>query len=454
MKRVVMKTVQPIGGAFNLAKCLGLALAVFVLYLVFALVSAVSVLAHTSMFGLGAGPVIGDVLETAIPDTNKIREVSLNLSRLAPDRFVLDTILRRANAIDRMSAPPQKNNKHEWFQSDVIPRTTTVDGVVAGGGLGDTVVFTDANVIRQGDIIGLPDNATAPGALAYILTMAADGVTATASRILSTTSETAFQVMPALADLEVVYKITPAKEEKSAVGAPIGTYPLPFYNFYEIYDQTVGHSATKKVNSEYGIHSVTLSEMEAIVDLRRSFEMSLIFGTRFNGTSGNNMRVAGGIVSYASTNDLNYTAGAMDEADLMDWSKAVFTGNNGSKTRIWVGTPTQTTEVDKILLSTGLQWNRDDHVLGVHARSLKTSHGTIFFISHQDLEEHGKLNWGLVIDPANLKRVTKRPLHILDATVPGTDGTDKRWIEESTIEVRKEMAFAIVRDTATDNLGI
>ena len=436
------------------ARALVMALALTVMYTVCAVGIFAAELGRASLGVLGAGPVInGTVTESTVPATNKIREVSLNLTYIAPSRYPLDTIRRRAAAKGRMVRKTSANNvKHEWFEADVIPRATTVDGTVAGGSTSDTVVVAAA-IFRPNDIAYLPDNSAAAGHFLYVEAVNSTGLSLTVSRVNMAASESAFANTVAIADGEAIYKVGPAHEEASSVGGGIGTYALPLYNYYQIKDQVVEYSGTKRATSEYGSNSIDLSERQALLDYRRSMEINSIFGHRFSGTfASQNLRLQAGITQYITTNAITYTAGSMTEANLIDWQKQIFASNNGSPVRYWFPTPTQATEVSKLLAaSSGLRWDRDSRVLGVECTTVHGQFGTLKIFPSQELEEHGKTNWGLVLDPANVGWATLREMERMDASTPGADKTVERYLEESSLEVNHEETHAIIYATATDS---
>ena len=107
-----------------------------------------------------------------------------------------------------------------------------------------------------------------------------------------------------------------------------------------------------------------------------------------------------------------------------------------------------------MLIASGtLQSTRGENVLGVEATRIHTSFGDVFLVNHPGLNLLGKTNWGLIIDPMEVRRRTLRGMQIKDVTDNDVDGRDKQWIEECTIEVRKEKAHAVVRDSATDSFA-
>lgn len=441
------------------ARALVTALALGLMWLVVAVGSFASALATEvgagSLSVLGAGTAIKQVSESTIPATNKVREVSLSLTYIAPSRYPLDTIRRRAAARGKMVRVPSnaRNVKHEWFEADVIPRASTVNGTVSGGSTSDTVVVDDAYVFRKGDLAYLPDNSAAAGHILFVEAVSANGLSLTVSRVNTSASEDTFQNTVAIGDGEAIYKLGPGHQEASTVGNGIGTYAVPKYNFYQIKDQVIDYSGTKRATSEYGINSVDLSERQALLDYRRSMEVNSIFGQRFDGSfSSQDIRFQHGITQYITSNLITYTAGSMTEANIIDWMKQLFADNNGSAVRYWFPTPTQQTEVTKLVAnSNGLRWDRDTEVLGLKCGRIKSDFGELYMFPSQELEEHGKTNWGLVLDPANVGWVTLRDLKRMDGSTPGADSTVTRWLEESTLEVNHEATHGIIYATATDS---
>src|SRR5690606_17435751 len=100
-----------------------------------------------------------------------------------------------------------------------------------------------------------------------------------------------------------------------------------------------------------------------------------------------------------------------------------------------------------------LQSSRGERVLGVEATRVHSTFGDVMLINHPGLALLGKVNWGLILDPANIRRVPLIDMKTKNVQDNDVHGKEKQWYEVATIEVHKEKTHAVVRDTATDGFA-
>ena len=404
-----------------------------------------------SFCAVGVVTVVADVTETSTPDAHKVRDVSAELTWLRPDIFPLDTILRRMEV--RRGSSRAKQVKVEWEEDEILPREDAVDGGTTAGSAGaPKVVPVDNGAYwRKDDLIYLPDNAAAKGSMLYVADVNGNAITV----YLVTPGGTSFGTVPALADNERIFRMTNAKQEYSHASGPRTTMPVGLHNLTQIFDTVISISGTRMATENYTIDDYSRSERQVLYDYRSGLEYSTILGKRAkiaDPNTGAQRTFQGGITYFLSSNDLTYSAGSLTEANLIDFLKQIFSGNSGSRTRLWFTTPNLTAEIDKILINTStLQSTRNEKVLGVSANRIHSSFGDVLLINHQGLEEMGKSNYGLVIDPANIRRRPLRRMKTKRIEDSDLDGMAEQWLEECTIEVRYEQTHGVTRDSATDS---
>lgn len=402
---------------------------------------------------------ISDMTETSTPDEHQPRDVSMTLAKLRPDVFTLDTIMRRMEASSNgMPTKPAKQIKVEWEEDDTIEYETTANGATTAGTAGNSVDIevADSNVVKEKDTLYLPDNSNAQGCVLWASSVS--GTTVTAYRVNMDNSETSFGTVPAIADGEAIKVLSRAKTEQDSASDAQGTMPAQLYNYTQILDQVVGASETRLATENYTEDDWSRNRNNNLWEFRRKLENAQVFGERMKFTdpdSGKQVTMMGGITRFIDTNDITYSSGSLDESTVIDIAKQVFSGNNGSRLRWWFTTPNLTAELDKILIASGtLQSTRDENVLGVEATRVHTSFGDLMLINNQAFEEIGKSNYGLILDPMNVRRRTLRNMKInRNVQANDIDGRADQWIEEATIEVRKEVTHAVTRDSATDSFN-
>ena len=395
--------------------------------------------------GLALGATMQtDITTDSTDEAHLVRDVSGELTYLRPDLYPMDTILRRSE-INRGKKKAEQF-KVEWEESDIIPRIDTVDGAATAGtgGSAKTVAVANGGRWRANDLVYLPDNATAPGAVLIV-----NGVSGNSLELYRVDDTD----VPALADAETLRRLGNAKEEMSKASLPRAKGVDQLYNITEISDAVIGVSGTRLETKNYTVNDYDRAAKETLYDYRSSLEYKALFGKRQNKLYGSTrIRTMGGITYFLQSNDLTYSAGSLAEADLIDISQAVFSGNSGSRVRLWFMTPNQTAEIAKILIKTEtLSSTRKETVLGVKATRVTSPFGDLMLINHQGMEEMGKSNYGLIVDPAHIRRRPLRQMRKKDVTSPDVDGREEQWLEEATLEVRYEATHAVVRDAATDS---
>jgi len=393
--------------------------------------------------------VVRQITEATTPEQHKVRDVSNVLTRIRPSLAPIDTILRLIGT-ESCSA-----TKIEWAESEVLPHEDRVTAAVSAGSAGNPVnvpVATPA-LWRKDDIAMVVDGS---GNTHLLLVTNVSGSNLTVYKL----TDTGFGAVPALAANQKIYRMTTAKPEFSMVGSGRATMPAYKFNYTQIYEGVVEISGTREATRNYTqMHDLTRAEEEQLWDYRLQIEYSTIFGVPSQITdpaTGQPRRTAAGIRYFISTNVIPYnnSTDPLNEGKLMDIAYAVFADQIGSKTKYLVASAGLMHKIDKILLNSSgysqLTATREVNSLGLHITSVRTGFGNLRIIYHEGLSRMGKREWGLIIDPAYIRRRTLRPMSRKDVTPPGLDGRVLQWLEESTVEVRYEKAHGIVYNTNTD----
>jgi hypothetical protein len=382
----------------------------------------------------------------------------MTLSRLRPDVFSLDTIMRRMeNSTNGMPTEAARAQKVEWEEDDVIPYQDVTSGATSAGSSGAPVdvPVENGSYFREEMLLYLPDNSSAGGAVLFVSEVT--GNTLTVYRMDQSTSETSFGTVPAIGSGEKIVILTNGKEEYSNASGAQGTMPAQHYNYTQILDGVISASETRLATENYTEDDWDRNRNNLLWEFRRRIENAMVFGERtkiVDPKSGKTRATMAGITKFLTSNDLTYSNGSLTESNLIDFARQIFSGNNGSRLRWWFSTPQQTAEIDKILINSGtLQSTRDENVLGVEATRVHTTFGDLMLINNQAFEELGKTHWGLVLDPMQIRRRTLRNMKIKNVEDSDQDGRARQWIEEFTVEVRKEMTHAVVRDNSTDSFS-
>ena len=431
---------------FNLTRACSLLKSYWPLLFVGLLISVLAQDATAGIIIFALGEVI---LETT--STGRKPDVSSTLTFLRPDLYPLDTILRRLDS--ERGAMRAKAQKVQWEEMNVLPYTDTKNGADVAGGAGASKDW----VVDNGAFWKVDDIAYLPADGTKLLVTDVVGNTITVYTIGAVGDETAFGIVPAIGDGDTIVRMANAKEEYNLASESKAANKVQVYNYTQIFDAVLAISETRLATDDWSMHDYDANQLQHLFDLRRQLENATVFGKRAlipDPSSSRGRGFMGGITSYLTTNDITYTAGSVTESLLIDWAKQAGTGNNGSRRRLLIASPNLTADIDKVLLASGtLQSFRDETVLGVMATRIKTSFIDLYLIKNQGFQEYGKTNYGVIIDPANIRRRPLRPMKIKRVEENNRDGRARQWIEECTLEVRNEPTHAVIRDSATDTFS-
>jgi len=405
----------------------------------------------TPLLAVGVA-VVDRVTERTTPEEHKVRDVSSVLTKIRPTLAPVDTILRA------IGTQPASAVKVEWEEDELIPREDTVASATTAGAAGDpvTVQVNMPAIWRPHDVILTYDS----GNPVLLLVTAVSGNSITVYRLINGSDLTAFGAVPDLAANQKLYRLATAKPEFGTAGSGRATMPVQKFNWTQIYEAVIEFSNTRARTRNYTQDDRARAEEQALYDYRTSIEQSTIFGQPSNildPTTGEFRRTAAGILWYLQTNFVTYnnSSDPLTEAKLMDLVEAAFSGVTGSQQKFLVASPGLITKIDKILLTAGspnyLMADREKTKrLGLEITTVRTGHGVLNIVKHEGLRFMGKQEWGLVFDPAYIRRRVLRPMTRKDVTPPDLDGVRIQWLEESTVEVRYEKAHAVIYNVDTD----
>ena len=131
---------------------------------------------------------------------------------------------------------------------------------------------------------------------------------------------------------------------------------------------------------------------------------------------------------------------------IIDWLTSIFTGNNGSSTRVLFADSYLAAELMKVPL-TSLRSRALKQVLGVICEELVFNFGKLYVKHHRGFNEMGFAHYGVVLD---MEQISKRDLipmyrQPLNLRSQGVHKDAEQWLEQTTIEVRNPAAHAIIQ---------
>lgn len=397
-------------------------------------------LAGFAAFG-AVGTVEENLSETTTPDDNLVRDVSDALTYLDQTQETpLDQFMRRMPKRKK----PVRNKIIEFFQVDAAPpRIDTVNGGIGPGGADAVlqITVTNGSMWRPKDMIWIPDNATNPGGLLYITARAGNvlDVLFLPPQATKTSVPVAYGTVPALANGEKLYRIAAAKTESDHPMKSRLTTSVPDFNFIQTFDALVQASDHRQRTLNYGPDDWGRVRSSNLLDFRRSWEYSALWGERTITKDKDNdelLLTQRGITRYP-IGTITYDLNTLSEADVMAIAEQVFVGNSGSKTRAWFAGSKLALALSLIQLDK-MQNNPTRMVAGVRTRRIATDFGNLMVVHHPGFDALEQNTKGLIVDLANCRKCVMQDTEKRKQeykTTGGPDADAEQYIEKSCIEV-------------------
>lgn len=352
--------------------------------------------------------------------------ISKKITEMKPSRNPLDTILRNINLTETV-----KSWKSEWYSSDVRGISTTVSvsfdtsasGTVDSTGAVNTLTVTDVHIFAVDDNVLVQDINGGDEKELVLHIIARNTASKTISVIAVNGLGTDEDLIPDIPATTTLIRIGNSKNENDAQTTPYTTFPQKTYNYCQIHMAQIEEGAYLALHAKEVNWDVTDYRMQALYDLRRSFELTSLFGARgykYDPEGEDWKYFSGGIYRYADTT-LEYTAGAMSERRFNEWARDIFTGNAGSDTRIlFAGKSLMTDMMSVSSVVKQIEAKGTEVKYGVRFNMIETSFGTIAVKHHDLFNDVGWGDKGMVLDVNNIERHVFKPLGVSKIDLVGS----------------------------------
>ncbi len=401
-------------------------------------------------FGMDTGDVVMLEAPAAIADTvttTAAKEVSPYLlmtdvekrvTEFLPSRFPLDTLIRNIGRNEQA-----ESLEVGWYATDYIPFKDKVKtAVTSATGLVDiTVDNIDFFSLHQTVVV---DSKSIQGTDKDYLSLLVISVKRTTSQISvvainGTVSGTKTVVPNIPADTPLIL-CGRAKSEKDRQTTPSATLPTRETNLQQMFMVQVEESEYQKLSKkevEWGFQNYKNQNMTR---LRAEMELSYIFGAKsktVDPEANNTKQTCNGIIRYGIKRWDSPTNG-WDNGSLIDFSKSIFVGNNGSDERFFTAGSDLIAAISKApLIQKQQEAGKTKVKHGVTWNEIETNFGILYLKYAPMYDEIGKPSLGLVIDPANIGKKTMVPMSIeeLKLKESGQSNVDAAIIRETSCPV-------------------
>lgn len=394
------------------------------------------IIAETAAAQAVQGTVDTNAVDTA--STNLLRpEISQIITKIRPDVFPMDTILREVGNVGKCDS-----REYKYYSTDVRGVQDTIVAEVAFAGS----ATTDLEV-QNIHIWIVDDVAFFPG----VLNNSSEEIRANVLKVDTTTSKITVKAlngvgaggagagdfMPTVLIDSSVTRIGNGKSETAAQATPYANMPSDTFNYVQIFMCQVEESFVNLQHNKEVEYNINDYRTDAIYDLRRQGELAMIFGYPkkdfYDPIADTRKDFLGGARHFITKSiTYNYDV-AGTNADFNSWARQIFTGNNGSYKRIlFAGNHLVEWLMNVPIVEKQLNANKSEVVAGIKFKVIETYFGDLLIRRHQSFSDvDGYTYNGLVLDLENVERRFREPTH-----------SDK--LELDKVGIRRVNAYRII----------
>ncbi|MDE5944549.1 MAG: DUF5309 family protein [Rikenella sp.] len=413
------------------------------------------------------------------------QDISKEVTKLNPDRFPLDTILRNY-------AKSQKAESQEvvFYQRSAKALADTI-ATTSGSGLafgdpacsyaystGDGLLkiyikpgtpelwrLHDTLVMRNLSLPGTVDDPTlgAAGTRNYDVAFFVSGKQGDVLELtplgglFGTGANKGKPVVPDFDQTTRLYRMGQAKSEMAMQTDPLAIYPEPTEQYLQNFMAQIEEGTFHKLQQKKVDFTFNDMEVDSIEAMRAEMEMSMLFGEKRVIKNGNDKTYFTGGIVRSINKVLEYGAGGGDrtvtDEMYMSWLKEIFTGNSGSKERVLLAGSglIKALELFRVKVKEVAINSSSEEYLGVRVTKIFSTFGTLR-VAHSPLfDESGWEDNGLVLDVQYLKKREFVPLTAteLDFKKTGAKNADAKVLQEvSGLTLRYPDCHAVIRPKA------
>ena len=436
-----------------------------------------------------AVPVTITDVPVAEADGLNLQDVNQEITKMNPDRYPLDTIMRHALKKTRRA----QSQECKYYEQSAKPMFDGLDASATGSGInaaspcsaytaptsvGITSVFVQVSapkIWRTKDTLLMRDLVLSADAAGKLVLGGSESVSydqmfyvvAKSGSVLElmpvggmvgTGDNAATYVVPTFTSATVLYRMGSAMAEKDARTEPFAMLPSGSVNYCQNFMCQIEMSTFEKMTKKEVPVSFSDQEVDMLYNMRGEIESSFIWGDKFiyNDGSGNRTYFTGGITRQIKK-VLTYGRGGgnlqLTVAQYVEWLKSLFTGNDGSTERILlagadlISAIEQLHEGDKLLSPTMVQ----DTYLGVKCSRLVSSFGVLHIVHAPLLDEQGWGAKGIALDPEHIYKEEFQPMIAkdLDFKSSGEKNADAKMLQGvSCLILRYPDCHAIIEPMA------
>ena len=427
---------------------------------------------------------IAPVVITDVPSAEQVginmQDVSQEITKMNPDRYPLDTIMRNfAKKVRRVHSQECK-----FYQQSAKPMTDMLDTDASGTGASAaspacghdysnilTSIFvqvetpkvwrTKDTLLMRGVLVKV--DATGKMITTGTINMLYDQMFYVASKSGSVlelmpvggmVDPDGDYVVPTFSASNILYRMGSAMAEKDAKTEPFAMLPASDVNYCQNFMCQIEMSTFEKMTKKEVPVNFSDQEVDMLYNMRGEIESSFIWGQKFVYDNGSDRTYFTGGIARQINKVLEYGQGGGDTTLTADeytaWLKSLFTGNDGSTERVLLAGADLIAAIE-LLRESQKQISGStvqETYLGVKCTSIVSTFGLLRIVHAPLFDEQGWTAKGLAIDPEHLYKNEFQPMIAkdLDFKSSGEKNADAKMLQEvSCLVLRYPDCHAIIQ---------
>lgn len=324
------------------------------------------------------------------------------------------------------------NYKLNWGDIAVIPYQDSVGAAFAGSATSGTITVANAAMWTPNSLCRVQGKTYASGeALVLFIT----AVNANSIDVVSTGTDGAEDI-PALADTDRLTRTGTAFDSNAVKNENVSQAPTSDFNYAQKFITSVVYSNWLSMTQLFANYSFSMVTNLALQDFRYGQEFSFMFGNRSSfEAGGKTIRTTGGL-EYFIDNVIEYGTGGgnttITETDIVDITKQMRVGNNGSDTRFLFAASELISSLNKGVMSDSTKFVQKEYdtVYGLSFTVLYSFFGTINVSYAPLMDQSDFRDKGFLLDMAYIDKFVFQPFRETQ-----TDGVKLREFDGKAIDL-------------------
>lgn len=211
--------------------------------------------------------------------------------------------------------------------------------------------------------------------------------------------------------------------------------PVKDYNYCQIFKTQVEQSTLARLADKEVEWNLSDQEEAAVIDMRLGMEKNFLFGNRYlyESRTGDKIYLTGGIWTQTPrTHELDIKN--LSSSDLVDLCKSAFTGNNGSKRKIFICGTQLLAAISQIPFDKSVSAGETRVKWGLEFNEIRSNFGSLYVVHSEVFDQCGHAADGFVLDPDYLTKYVHIPFstEALDLRASGQRNTDAVVLTEAS----------------------